>query len=357
MTTPLAALRPRDLLPLAPLALTAGIVAWVFWNTFLDLAQLWQTNAQYSHGFLVPVFAAALLYLRRNKLVVAEMKPQPWGLAILGAGLMIRLIGAYFGFLWLDPFSLIPCVAGLVLLLGGWAAWRWSWPAVLFLGFMLPLPWSVDTALAGPLQRLATVTSTFVMQVLGLPALAEGTVIHINEHQIGVVEACSGMKMLVVFFALSTAVILVSPRHWIDKSIILASAIPIALISNIFRVTVTGIMHSMGFSEMADTFFHDVAGLLMMPMGLGLLWVELMVLSYLFVDAPVPAARPAAVPASTRRKTAIARNPAARPAGPRPASKRRPASPPGRERRRTETQALQQPAPQEETPVEQGKQG
>src|SRR5262249_24766058 len=168
--------------------------------------------------------------------------------------------------------SLVPTVAGLVLLVGGRAAWRWAWPAVLFLGFMIPLPYFVAVAMSGTLQRIATVTSTFVLQTVGLPALAEGNVILINDNQIGIVAACSGLRMLVVFFALAAAVVLLTQRHWIDKIIIIVSAVPIALIANILRVTATGIMYDAGYSEMASHFFHDVAGYFMMPLALGLLW-------------------------------------------------------------------------------------
>jgi exosortase len=264
--------------------------------------------------------------MRRDRLDAAALRPGPWGLALLAAGLGLRLAGTYYYFVWLDPISLVPCVAGLTLLLGGRAAWRWAWPAVLFLTFMIPLPYRLANALSGPLQRLATVTSTFVMQTLGLPALAEGNVILVNDHEINIVEACSGLRMLVVFFALSTAMVLVLRRHWVDKALILASAVPIALVSNIFRVTVTGVMYEAGHSEMASTFFHDAAGWLMMPVGLGLLWVELKVLSYLFIDQPAPI--PRGVRESAAARPAARRAP--RPAGaPRPAAPRRPAPPRG----------------------------
>jgi exosortase len=305
MTSSMNTSRLRNLSPLAPMALVALCVLWAYWPTLLEMAFTWYANPQYQHGFLVPVFAGFLLYVRRAKLDVAAMKPSLWGLALIAAGLGLRLYGTYAYFVSLDAISFLPVVAGLVLLVGGMSAWRWAWPAVLFLGFMIPLPYFAAVAMSGPLQRLATVTSTYVMQTMGLPALAEGNVIMLNEHRIGIVEACSGLRMLVVFFALSTAVVLVSQRHWIDRGLILASAIPIALISNIFRVTTTGVMYNLGYSELASHFFHDVAGYLMMPMGLGLLWLELAVLARLIVDAPAPVARPQtparrAVPASVR---------------------------------------------------------
>jgi exosortase len=274
---------------LVPLA----CLVWAFGSTLLDLAYNWAGSEQYSHGFLVPPFALLLLWLRRERLDTAALRPSFWGAVLLAAGIGLRLFGAYYHYIWLDAITLVPCVAGLVLLLGGRAAWRWAWPSVLFLGFMIPLPFRVATALSGPLQRTATVCSTFVMQVLGLPALAEGNVIQLNDAAIDIVEACSGLRMLVVFFALAVAVGLVIRRPLIDRLIIVLSAAPIAVLSNILRVTVTGILYQLTDNETANHFFHDVAGWLMMPLALGMLAVELKVLSRLFLDPPARPVRPA----------------------------------------------------------------
>ena len=94
--------------------------------------------------------------------------------ALLLAGIALRLLGTWWFYASFDAISLVPCTAGMVLLVGGMPVWRWAWPAVLFLGFMIPLPFRVASALSAPLQTLATITSTFVMQTLGLPALADG---------------------------------------------------------------------------------------------------------------------------------------------------------------------------------------
>jgi exosortase len=270
------------LLVLVPLA----CLVWAFGSTLLDLVAMWHSSEQYSHGFLVPPFAALLLWLRRDRLDTSALRPSLWGAVLLGAGIGLRLFGAYFHYIWFDAITLVPCVAGLVLLLGGRAAWRWAWPSVLFLAFMIPLPYRLANALSGPLQRLATVSSTFVMQVLGLPALAEGNIIQLNDAAIDVVEACSGLRMLVVFFALAVAVALIIRRPALDKALIVFSAVPIAVLSNILRVTVTGILYQFTDNEIANHFFHDVAGWLMMPLALGMLAVELKFLSLLFVEPP-----------------------------------------------------------------------
>jgi exosortase len=298
---------------LAPLVallfLPAACLAWAFWPTFLDLAQSWN-DPQYSHGYLVPVFAACLLWIRRGRLDRAALRPSWWGLSPLAAGLALRLCGGLLNIAWLEQIALLPCVAGLCLLAGGRAAWRWAWPAILFLAFMIPLPYSVATFLSRPLQWLATVCSTFVMQTVGLPALADGNVITINENALNIVEACSGLRMLVVFFALATAFAIVVRRPWVDRLILLASAVPIALASNILRITLTGVLYECGVnSETAHLFFHDLAGWLMMPLALVLLWAELKLLSLLLIDPPAAPAR-ATRPAAASRRIAAPRAPA-----------------------------------------------
>jgi exosortase len=173
----------------------------------------------------------------------------------------------------------------MALLLGGKKALLWAWPAIAFLAFMIPLPFKLQVALANPLQRVATLVSTYGLQTLGFPALSEGNVILINETRIGVVEACSGLSMLVIFFALSTAFCFFVDRPLWQKLVLVLSAIPIALIANITRITVTGIMHETVGHKAADMVFHDLAGWLKMPFALVLLWLELKALGRLIITA------------------------------------------------------------------------
>src|SRR5205814_72366 len=130
------------------------------------------------------------------------------GLLVLLGAVGLRLHATYYHLIWDEQISLLPCVAGICLLLGGWHALRWAWPSIAFLAFMIPLPYTASVQLAGPLQRIATEATTFLLQTLGRPAVSEGNVILLNEIELGVVEACSGLRMLVIFFALSTAVAL-----------------------------------------------------------------------------------------------------------------------------------------------------
>jgi exosortase len=145
---------------------------------------------------------------------------------------------------------------------------------------MVPLPYRLEVALAHPLQRLGTWASTYALQTLGFAAFAEGNVIRMRPVRIGVVEACSGLSMLVIFFALSTAVAVLANRPLWERLLLVASAVPIAVAANVTRITVTGVLHKWVGRELADYVFHDLAGWLTMPLALGMLWAELRLLAW-----------------------------------------------------------------------------
>ncbi len=281
--------------------LLAGSVLWAFSPTLAEMEQRWREDPHYSHGYLVPVFALALLWLRRDQAQRPRLRPSWWGAAFLLMAALMRGIGGYVYLDWFNQLALLPTLAGVCLLCGGWRALRWSWPAIAFLFFMIPLPYRVQVALGGPLQHVATLTSTYLLQTLGFPAAAEGNIIRIENYQIGVVEACNGLGMLLTFFALSTGLVLVIRRPLLDKAIILASTPVIAVAANVARITVTAGLSKVIGNEAASTFLHDLAGWFMMPLALGLLMTELWLLRWLTVEVEAPAPLPVVGP--TVRKT------------------------------------------------------
>jgi exosortase len=312
---------PRVALSLAALALVCG---WAYWPTFAAMADKWAHDPQYTHGYLVPLFSLFLLWRRRELLAGAMPGWGWWGVLLVSLGAGLRVAAAYVYFDWLDAASLAPCLAGFCLLLGGRPALRWAWPAIAFLFFMIPLPFRVETAFGQYLQGVATAASTYFLQTVGLPALAEGNTILLSHSRVGVVEACSGLSMLLVFFALATAVAVVVRRPWLDKAVVLLSAVPIAVVANVARITATALAQEWFGPEAAHDFFHDYAGWMMMPLALGLLWLELRMLSWLLVKppeaaplamtpaGPIPVAAPREAPQPRKRK-AVKRRAAQRP--------------------------------------------
>lgn len=274
------------------LALGLALV-WCYWTTLEAMAQRWSTDPQYSHGFLVPIFALAVLWVRRGRFPGAGNPSLP-GLWVIISALVLGLVGVRMDIEAIDAASFLVCLTGLVLWVGGWPILAWSWPAIAFLAFMLPLPFRVEETIAHPLRRLATVASTYLLQTLGYPALAEGNVIQIEQLRLGVIEACSGLGMLVTLFALATAMALIVPGPWLDRWVLVLSAIPIAVLANTIRITATGVAFYSLESKALQEFFHDSIGWLMMPLALILLWLELRFLRALLpiVETPERGALP-----------------------------------------------------------------
>jgi exosortase len=203
---------------------------------------------------------------------------------VLGAAL--QLAGGFFrvGTGTLEGLALIPYLLGLALLVGGWPTLRWAWLSIVFLVFMIPLPWRLEVALGPPLQYLATWSSAYLLQTVGFMAFVEGTVIQLNDARIGVVEACSGLSMLITFVALSTAAALLVQRPLLDRLVLVVSSIPVAILANIARITATGILHETVGGRVARAFYHDLAGWVMIPLALVLYWFEIWILSQVFVE-------------------------------------------------------------------------
>lgn len=273
-----------------PAALFAVLIV-SHWSTFAHMADRWAHDPQYSHGFVVPLFALVVLWSRRDMLKTMAWRPAWHGLPLMALGVVLRVVAVESDIEPLDSLSLVPTGFGMVLLVGGWSVLSWSWPALAFLGFMMPLPFSVEMALAHPLRRIATNMSTYVLQTLGCPASAEGNIIFIDDIQLGVAEACSGLGMLMTFFALATALSLIVNASLPNRLVLVASAIPIAILANVARISATGVAYHLGGkeSELAQMIYHDLAGWLMMPLALAMLWLELKFLTNLWLDEPTAA--------------------------------------------------------------------
>ena len=276
----------------------AGLVAvgWAYGPILADIAERWASDPQYSHGFLVPLFSLYLLRSRRGLLAGADLTPRWWGAGVVAAGCGLLLVAQKYYLTGVEAGSLLVVLLGLAAAAGGRGAVRWAWPAVLFLAFMVPLPYQVQTLLGGQLQRVATVAGTYLLQTVGIPAIAEGNTILLSNEPIEVATACSGLSMLMTFVALSAAVAYLV-RGWPERVAVLLAALPIAVVSNVLRIAVTGVLFEYNQGKLARQVFHDGAGYLMMPLGLLMLLLLLHVLGRAVVPvgaSPGRAAAPAA---------------------------------------------------------------
>jgi exosortase len=266
----------------AGVALLLAALLWAYWPTLAELIGLWSSQADYSHGFLVPPLAVFFLWVRRDQRPTVWQPAVGWGVACLGFSLLVRLIGLRYSFDSLDGYSLVIWVAGTVLLLAGGAGLRWALPSILFLLFMVPLPFQVERLLSVPLQRIATSLSCFFLQCLGQPTFAEGTTILLGPHQLFVEQACSGLRMFVGTLALAFAYLMATRRELWEQALLLASVVPIALLANATRIVVTGLLYQyLDNEQVVQKFSHDLAGMFMIPLAAAMFAGVLLFLSRL----------------------------------------------------------------------------
>jgi exosortase len=286
---------PSQRMPLLILGGLVVLLVLAYWDMFTITSGEW-SDPLYSHGWIVPVFALGLMWIRWEPFGPVPAAERWLGLLLLAGGLSFRLVGTYFSSNPIDQLSFLPSIFGVFMLVGGFNVIRWAGPALGFLVLMFPLPSFLERAIHLRLQTLASMASTFVLQTMGIAAYRQGNVINIAglDMPLTVAEACSGLRMLTIFVALAVAMVFLVERPWWDKLIILLSSVPIALIVNIIRITVTGLAY-LWFgqdSEFVKKLAHDYAGYFMMPMALGLLWIELQILERLTIPVETAQLRP-----------------------------------------------------------------
>jgi exosortase len=264
-----------------------GLFVRLFRDNLHHFYYTFTTDENYSHGFLVPLISLyfANQAARRAPLTV---KGGMWtGSLLLAAALVVRLITIPLPIPFLGDIGFLIGLAGCFTVLLGTLALKRFWFAFFFTVFMVPLPIALYSRIASPLQLLASRVASTMMNATGVPVLCEGNKMTLpGGVQMFVAEACSGMRQLTGFLALTTAVAYLATRPVWYRVVIVISALPIALTANISRVMLTGyIMHFID-PQFALGAYHTLEGLLMMGFGLLLLQVECWILDQICQLAP-----------------------------------------------------------------------
>jgi len=254
---------------------------WSYKAGLAELWNLWQRSDEYSSGLLVPFLAVYILWSRRHDIAQCKIRPSVWGLFAFIAAQVVRLFGLFFMYNSAERLSIALTIAALVLLLFGWQLLRKVSTVLLYLCLMLPWPNRVQAAVTIPLQRWATSSAVFCLEMVGYEIVQEGNVIHIGDASVAVAEACNGLRMITAFFVISGLVVLLVKRAWWEKLIVLVSSLPIALLCNTVRLAITAAFFTVLEGEHWVKIFHDFGGYAMMPLALAAVVAELWLLAKL----------------------------------------------------------------------------
>ncbi|MFH1036317.1 MAG: exosortase A [Pseudomonadota bacterium] len=252
---------------LAAWCLLGGLLLWIYGPHVLSMAKNWWIDPNYSHGFLVPIISAWLIW--RDRQAILELPPRAcaWGLVVMASGLAVLLVGQLAQEFFLRRVSLLPVLWGLALTYWGWPrARRLLFPTV-YLGLMVPLPYVVYDSVAFPLRLLAASLAGWGLRMLGLPVLVEGNVITLPTVIMDVVDACSGIRSLISLLAVGVILAhLMLPTRW-RKVLLVALVLPVAVLANALRVLVTGLLAGPFGEVVLKGAGHDFVGWLVFMAG------------------------------------------------------------------------------------------
>ncbi|MFM2123631.1 MAG: hypothetical protein RL328_82 [Acidobacteriota bacterium] len=256
--------------PWTKLAWFAAILVATYFPILRRMVDQWTYDDDVSHGFFVPIVAGYVAWQRREQILAIKAKPAWWGLGLLvwsGIQAYIGILGAE---LFLQRTAFLEALLGMLLVLGGTALVRELAFSLLLLPFMIPIPAVIYNQITFPLQLFASQVAEYCLMLINIPVLREGNVLELASQKLSVAEACSGIRSLLMLTFLSLVYAYVFDKKVWMRWVLFVCTIPIAIVANAGRVTITGILSEID-PELATGIFHETEGFVIFAIALAML--------------------------------------------------------------------------------------
>ncbi len=252
--------------PAAKASISWPALAWfgilliaVYFPILQRLVIQWSTDDDVSHGFFVPLVSGYIAWQRRDELLAVPRKTAWWGIGVLTWGALQSYIGWLGAELFLQRTAFLISLVGILLVMGGTALVRKLTFPLLLLLFMIPIPGVVFNQITFPLQLFASQVAESALTVLNIPVLRDGNILELASQRLSVAEACSGIRSLLSLSFLSLVyAYFFDSRVWM-RWVLLIATVPIAIIANAGRVTITGVLSEIN-PTLAEGVFHGMEG-------------------------------------------------------------------------------------------------
>lgn len=236
------------------------------------LVRQWDHDPDMGHGFFVPLIAGFIVWQRRDELAAVKPVPNAWGLVLVVLGALQLILGTLGAELFTSRLSLVVTLIGMVWFLGGNLMLKKLAFPLLLLFFMIPIPAIIYSSLTLKLQIFASKLADGALTLLAIPVYREGNILDLPNQRLSVVEACSGIRSLLSLTFLSLVYGYFFERKTWIRVLLFFSTIPIAIVANGSRVTITGIMTQVN-PKLAEGFFHEAEGWVIFMVALVMLMV------------------------------------------------------------------------------------
>ena len=258
---------PARLYTLFAIAAVAAILP--FAHVLGSLYDIWNLKPEYSHGVIIPVLSAFLIWRQRDELRSLPFTGSWTGLWLIAIGLVLRFIGASTTMHTFEHYAFLLVLYGMVLSLTGPVIFRRIWMPLVILIFAVPLPSFFNNSLSVHLQLLSSELGVWVIRAAGISVLLEGNIIDLGNYQLEVAEACSGLRYLLPLMTLSFIIAYLFRGSLWKRTVVFLSSIPITVIMNSLRIGFIGITVEHWGSGMAEGALHDFEGWLVFMLSTG----------------------------------------------------------------------------------------
>lgn len=247
-----------DRAPLLRWVLVLFVVV-LFLPTFGEIWHAWSTHRYAAHGVFVPLLTVLILWSRRDRLRDHSAPSSGVGLAVLGIALALAAVGHTWQSVVAHVMAVVVAATGLALCLRGFEWTRQAAAPLAFLGFMVPLPREFVAVITLPLQHFIARLASGLLHVLSIPVSREGLLLDLPAASLQVDEGCNGLRFLMVLLIVTTAfgVMHLSTR---GRMIVIAAAVPVAVLANVGRVTAIAVAVTVVGPEAGTGIYHDTIG-------------------------------------------------------------------------------------------------
>ena len=230
-------------------------------------------DSYYSHGILIPFVTIYLIWQKREELALIEKAKSAWGLPLIITGMLMHAFASLMRVYFISGFSMLIVLVGLILFFYGFAVFRKILFPVLFLVFMIPVPLVIITNISFKMKIFAAEIATTVLNNSGIPAIREGSVIRMRHAQVIVDDVCSGLRSLISLMALGSIFAYWMKSTMTKRGILFLTTVPIAIITNVFRVIFLSSVAEIWGAQYAAGILHDISGFLVFALAFVLLYI------------------------------------------------------------------------------------
>ena len=255
------------------------LVVPTFWGGISELINRWDKQEEYSHGYMIPLVTAYLIWQRRDFLKTIDFRPAWLPVGLVFIGLIVAVIGEISALYVLIHFSLILIILAMAWSLMGWNAFKYVLVPLLLLVFAIPLPYFLEATLTAELQLISSKIGVAFIRLFDIPVYLEGNIIDLGSYKLQVVEACSGLRYMYPLMSVGfIAAYMYQVEYW-KRVVVFLSTIPITIMMNSLRIGVVGILVENWGSKMAEGFLHDFEGWIIFIACLAILIAEMWLLT------------------------------------------------------------------------------